>query len=64
MNLIDNTPDEIYYWLNVYKSITRAFAVIIVILIVCLYRYIQFSDIQQSRIENLEQANNSKNYMR
>lgn len=64
MNLIDNTPDEVYYWLNVYKSITRAFAVIIVILIVCLYRYIQFSDIQQGRIENLEQANNSKNYMR
>lgn len=64
MNLIDNTPDEVYYWLNVYKSITRAFAIIIVILIVCLYRYIQFSDIQQGRIENLEQANNSKNYMR
>lgn len=64
MNLIDNTPDEVYYWLNIYKSITRAFAVIIVILIVCLYRYIQFSDIQQGRIENLEQANNSKNYMR
>lgn len=64
MNLIDNTPDEIYYWLNVYKSITRAFAIIIVILVVCLYRYIQFSDIQQGRIENLEQANNSKNYMR
>lgn len=64
MNLIDNTPDEVYYWLNVYKSITRAFAVIIVILIVCLYRYIQFSDIQQGRIENLEQANNAKNYMR
>ena len=64
MNLIDNTPDEVYYWLNIYKSITRAFAVIIVILIVCLYRYIQFSDIQQVRIENLEQANNSKNYMR
>ena len=64
MNLIDNTPDEIYYWLNIYKSITKAFAVIIVILIVCLYKYIQFSDIQQGRIENLEQANNSKNYMR
>ena len=64
MNLIDNTPDEVYYWLNIYKSITRAFAVIIVILIVCLYKYIQFSDIQQGRIENLEQANNSKNYMR
>ena len=64
MNLIDNTPDEVYYWLNVYKSITRAFAIIIVILVVCLYRYIQFSDIQQGRIENLEMANNAKNYMR
>lgn len=63
MNLIDNKPEDVLYTLKFYKTICKVFATIIFILIVCLYKYIKYSELQQGRIENLEMANNSKNYI-
>lgn len=62
-NLIDNPINEVMDESKLYKIIATFASILIAVLCICVYQLIQEREVLKGRINNLETANNSKNYM-
>lgn len=58
-NLIDNDALDVMYDLKLYKTISIAALIVIFVLSTIVVELLDYQNIQQGRINNLEQANNS-----
>lgn len=62
-NPIDNPIEDVMHELSVYRTITLVSIIIILVMGAVIYNYIEREKLMQGHIENLEMANNSKNYI-